>query len=90
MSPFSLFMHDSFVSTFSLLFCFLSQCLRFLQVVQVELAGNAASNYEKQTDCKMPSWMIILLAIAGAVGLFLMLIACCCVSYFFDGYTFRV
>ena len=36
---------------------------------------------EKVTDCKMASWMIILLAIAGAVGLFLMLLACCCVSY---------
>ena len=49
--------------------------------MEVELAGNDASNYEKQTDCKMASWMIILLAIAGAVGLFLMLLACCCVSY---------
>ena len=52
----------------------------FLQVVEVELAGNEASSYEV-TDCKMASWMIILLAIAGAVGLFLMLLACCCVSY---------
>ena len=53
----------------------------FLQVVHVELAGNDASNYEKMTDCKMATWMIILVAIAGAVGLFLMLLACCCVSY---------
>ena len=53
----------------------------FLQVVDVELAGSDASSYEKITDCKMASWMIILVAIAGAVGLFLMLLACCCVSY---------
>ena len=53
----------------------------FLQVVHVELAGNDASSYEKVTDCKMASWMIILVAIAGAVGLFLMLLACCCVSF---------
>ena len=36
---------------------------------------------EKVTDCKMASWMIMLLAIAGAVGLLLMPLACCCVSY---------
>ena len=53
----------------------------FLQVADVELAGSDASSYEKITDCKMASWMIILVAIAGAVGLFLMLLACCCVSY---------
>ena len=52
----------------------------FLQVVHVELAGNDASSYEKVTDCKMASWMIILVAIAGAVGLF-MLLAFCWVSY---------
>ncbi|XP_078351651.1 uncharacterized protein LOC144636335 [Oculina patagonica] len=48
------------------------------KVVQVGLAGNDASEYKKETDDKMPSWVIILLAVAGAVGLFLMLLACCC------------
>lgn len=52
----------------------------FPQVVQVELAGKDASNCEKETDSNMASWMIILLAVAGAVGLFLVLLACCCVS----------
>ena len=46
----------------------------------MELAGNNASEYENETGNKMPSWLIILLAVAGAVGLFLMLLACCCVS----------
>ena len=46
----------------------------------MELAGNDASEYEKDTNNKMPSWWIILIAVAGAVGLFLMLLACCCVS----------
>lgn len=75
--------HQSVVSTFLLLFCFLSPSALltvFLQVVQVELAGNDASKYEKETDNKMASWMIILLTVAGAVGLFVMLLACCCVS----------
>lgn len=53
----------------------------FPQVVEVELAGKDASNCEKETDRNMASWMIILLSVAGAVGLFLMLLACCCVSY---------
>ena len=54
-----------------------------LQVLQIELAGNNASRYEKETGIMMPSWLIILLAVAGAVGLFLILLACCCVSYIY-------
>ena len=46
----------------------------------MELAGNKASNYENNGDSKMPIWTIILIAVAGAFGLLLMLLACCCVS----------
>ena len=46
------------------------------------LAGNGASKYVKHTDCGLSSRSIILIAVAGAVGLFLMLLACCCVSEF--------
>ena len=44
------------------------------------LAGSEASKYETKTTCGLSSLHIILIAVAGAVGLFLMLLACCCVS----------
>ena len=53
----------------------------------MELAGNGASQYEKKSDSKMPSLSLILIMVAGAMGLFLMLLACCCVSYLLPGYT---
>ena len=46
----------------------------------MELAGTDASKYEKKKESKMPLLNIILIAVAGAVGLFLTLLACCCVS----------
>ena len=54
----------------------------FPQVIKVVLAGDGASKYVKHTDCGLSSRSIILIAVAGAVGLFLMLLACCCVSEF--------
>ena len=51
-----------------------------LQVLHVELGGSHAAQYEKDSDCKWPLWLLILLAVAGAIGLFLMILACCCVS----------
>lgn len=51
------------------------------KVIKVELAGNDASKYKTNDDNKVSSLTVILIAVGGAVGLFLMLMACCCVSY---------
>ena len=53
----------------------------------MELAGTDASKYEKKKQSKMPLLTIILIAVAGAVGLFLMLLACCCVSYILPSFS---
>ncbi|XP_068740581.1 uncharacterized protein [Montipora capricornis] len=48
------------------------------KVINVVLAGSEASKYETKTTCGLSSLHIILIAVAGAVGLFLMLLSCCC------------
>lgn len=53
----------------------------------MELAGVDASKYEKKKQSKMPLLTITLIAVAGAVGLFLMLLACCCVSHILPRFT---
>ena len=45
------------------------------------MAGNDASKYENNDDNKVSSLTVILIAVGGAVGIFLMLLACCCVGY---------
>lgn len=62
---------------YSKMFLFFTPC----QVIHVDLAGEDSSDHKADFDSgRLSTLAVILIAIAGAVGLLLLTLAFCCVS----------